>query len=71
MIPSKQLLGLHCHVIIYVVISHNLALSSSLRRRIGELVPLVVDSSSLVLLYFTFRFVDEANRLSTRPVLTF
>ena len=42
MIPSKQLSGFHCHIINYVFISHNLTLSSSLRRRIGELVPLVV-----------------------------
>ena len=37
---SKQLSGLHCHVISYVFISHYLTLSSSLRRRIGELNPL-------------------------------
>ena len=40
MIPFKQLSGLHCHVISYVFISHNLSLSSSLWQRIGELVPL-------------------------------
>ena len=42
MIPSKQLSGLHCHTISYIFVLHNLSLSSSLRRRIGELVPLVV-----------------------------
>ena len=40
MIHSKQLSGLR-YVISYIFILHNLTHSSSLRRRIGELVPLV------------------------------
>ena len=43
MIPSKQLSGIHSYIISYTFIAHHLTLSSSFRRRICELVPLVVD----------------------------
>ena len=41
-IPSKQLSGLHSQSISYIFAAHHLTVSCSFRRRIGELVPLVV-----------------------------
>ena len=56
-IPSEHLSGLHCHIIIYIFISHNLTLPSSLRRRIGEFVPIYIVFQMQIIYEFVYKYM--------------